>query len=474
MQISISNTIGGGGGNLGGGGGGFADTTSFLLDQVDDRLETTTNFSAIDGTTNFTISMWIKVDSLSATQRLFRCDDTSRALFLYGFIRTSGQIDVWSQGSGSNWSRTTAVNYITVGSWFHITMVLDSSAPSRYNKQRIYVNSNQGYTSNYYTPNIGTGAELSIGGDLTGAHSIDGNVNEFAVWGSTALTQAQIDEVYNSGSANDLKTLPTAIPPTNWWRSEKATWLGSVFEMDDEMGTGLKLITRNMAEASRVNDVPPNPFVNLLSTSFDGVDDYVDTGITSTGTNDISVSCWIKTSQVGVYADYHTAFGGRSNGGSVYDLGKLGTPYGTTDLVVGGRLGTTLLNDGAWHHLVTTFNYTTKEVIWYVDGVVDVTTTYPAYITNFQVSIGYNGFSGYYFEGNVDECAYFTRILDASDVTTIYNSGVPSDISAMSGLVSFWRMGDGSTYPTINDEIGSNDGTLTNMSSANFVADVPT
>ena len=43
----------------------------------------------------------------------------------------------------------------------------------------------------------------------------------------------------------------------------------------------------------------------------------------------------------------------------------------------------------------------------------------------------------------------------------------------MSGLVSFWRMRDGSTYPTINDEIGSNDGTMTNMSSANFVTDVP-
>ena len=90
---------------------------------------------------------------------------------------------------------------------------------------------------------------------------------------------------------------------------------------------------------------------------------------------------------------------------------------------------------------------------------------------NFQIGAknGSNEFSG-----NIDEVAVFNSELSQSDVTTIYNSGVPNDISSMSGLVSFWRMGDGSVYPTINDEIGSNDGTMTNMSSANFVSDVPT
>ena len=184
------------------------------------------------------------------------------------------------------------------------------------------------------------------------------------------------------------------------------------------------------------------------SMQFDGTDDYIpilDITQTISWASNLSYSCWIKTSQVGVYADYHTAFGGRSNGGGVYDLGKMGTPYGTTDLVVAGRLGTTLLNNGAWHHLVTTFNYTTKEVIWYVDGLVDYSTTYPAWITHFNVSIGNNGFGGYYFEGNVDECALWKSILTPTEITVIYSNGNPINLTNFNPI-TWYRMGDNAVF----------------------------
>ena len=76
--------------------------------------------------------------------------------------------------------------------------------------------------------------------------------------------------------------------------------------------------------------------------------------------------------------------------------------------------------------------------------------------------------------GNLDEVSIFNSELSQTDVTTIYNLGVPNDISAMSGLVSYWRMGDNDTYPTITDNVGSNNGTMKFMSAANFVTDVPT
>ena len=189
------------------------------------------------------------------------------------------------------------------------------------------------------------------------------------------------------------------------------------------------------------------------SLDFDGVDDYVDTDITNTGTNDISVSCWIKTTETFSYTVSRCAFGGRSNiGGTNYTLGRLGSGFATPDDMVVrlfNNYGTTKLNDDDWHNIVYTYNFTTKEVKAYVDGntTAEATTTFAAWNTNYQIAIGWNGFdTSYYFEGNVDECAYFTRVLGASDITEIYNNGAPGDISGISDLEKWWRMGENSTF----------------------------
>ena len=196
-----------------------------------------------------------------------------------------------------------------------------------------------------------------------------------------------------------------------------------------------------------------SPFTSTKSLNFDGVDDYVGTGITNTGTNDISVSCWIKTTETFSYTVSRCAFGGRSNiGGTNYTLGRLGSGFATPDDMVvrlNNTLGTTKLNDGDWHNIVYTYNFTTKEVKAYVDGntTAEATLTFAAWNTNYQIAIGWNGFdTSYYFEGNVDECAYFTRVLGASDITEIYNNGAPGDISGISDLENWWRMGEDSTF----------------------------
>ena len=82
--------------------------------------------------------------------------------------------------------------------------------------------------------------------------------------------------------------------------------------------------------------------------------------------------------------------------------------------------------------------------------------------------------SSFGFKGNIDESALWFSD-ETSNVATIYNSGLPSDLSALASAPrNWWRMGDGSTYPTINDNIGSLPMTMENMSGANFVTDVPT
>jgi len=168
---------------------------------------------------------------------------------------------------------------------------------------------------------------------------------------------------------------------------------------------------------------------NNYSMTFDGIDNYVDTGITNTGTNDVSISCWIKTTETFPYTESRCAFGGTSNvGGTNYTLGRLGSGFTTPNdmqVRVFNTLGTTKLNDGNWHNIVYTYNFTTKEVKAYVDGntTPEATTTFAAWNTNYPIAIGWNARVGnYYFEGNVDECAYWNTILSEDTIEKIYNT----------------------------------------------------
>jgi len=234
--------------------------------------------------------------------------------------------------------------------------------------------------------------------------------------------------------------------------------------------------------SGRVGPLPPT-FINTKSTLFDGMDDYVDTGITTTGANDVSISCWIKTTQTFVYLLSKCAFGGKNlTYGDNYTIGRMGSDvFNPNDMRVRvfNTLGTTKLNDDNWHNIIYTWDYSAGELKAYVDGntTAEATTTVFS-STSYVIAIGNNnvGTSTLQFEGNVDECAYFTRVLGASDITEIWNLGVPKDISGISDLVSWWRMGDEIvSFPTIPDQVGSNNGTAYNENEATMiVSDVPT
>ena len=76
----------------------------------------------------------------------------------------------------------------------------------------------------------------------------------------------------------------------------------------------------------------------------------------------------------------------------------------------------------------------------------------------------------------MDEATVWNVAFDLTDVQELYNSGCPGDPtkhSESSGLVSWWKMGDGDTYSTLSDSKGSNDLTMTNMASTDIKDYVP-
>ena len=72
--------------------------------------------------------------------------------------------------------------------------------------------------------------------------------------------------------------------------------------------------------------------------------------------------------------------------------------------------------------------------------------------------------------GNLDEVAVFGSELSASDVTAIYGTGVPNDITDLNPI-SWWRFEEGSGTTAADSGSASNTGTLDN---AVFSTNVPT
>ena len=212
-------------------------------------------------------------------------------------------------------------------------------------------------------------------------------------------------------------------------------------------------------------------FENRWGASFDGTGDYMttDNSVLNFYNTGGSISAWIKPSSVtGTGTD---PFKNRSiiNKGNVYlslNVDESGYPVlYFYDGAVREVVATTQVSTSSWMHICATWSTTGSSI--YVNGTSEATSSNtPANITSSQtgatVYMGRTPTVWDYFGGLIDELAVFNTELSSSNVSTIYNSGVPSDISALSP-VNWWRMGDdssdtatsGGSIATITDSSGN-------------------
>jgi hypothetical protein len=211
-------------------------------------------------------------------------------------------------------------------------------------------------------------------------------------------------------------------------------------------------------------------FSNTKSISFDGVDDdirftEIDLGTTST------VSLWVKPNiyYTGILLGcetYQSDYLIFSTSYSFYvRIGAVFKNFPSTD---------NELTAGSWHHLVIVRDG--DSISTYVDGnFIQTQTGYGTSETTRFDTIANRQTGSLPWEGKIDEVSAYDSVLSAEDITAIYNSGVPNDISSYNPVL-WYRMGDDTedVFPTIKDKgSGGNDGTMTNMSSDDIVSDVP-
>ena len=229
-----------------------------------------------------------------------------------------------------------------------------------------------------------------------------------------------------------------------------------------------------------------NSFNNIYSTHFDGVDDYVSLGVTgmSAVKNTGSISAWFKLESTGASGDIMRLFEDSNNNIRIFyhnPSAELRCAYkagGTTTLAV---LTDVIEADGNWHHVSGTWDSSGSLSI-YLDGTLKQANTISGTFTGSfsAAAIGNNAEGGGFWKGNIDEVVLFNKTLSGTEVSNLYNNGLPFNPKPLDNMKGYWKMGDGgivgnpiATFPTIVDETGNNNGTMTNMTSTDFEADVP-
>ena len=210
-------------------------------------------------------------------------------------------------------------------------------------------------------------------------------------------------------------------------------------------------------------------FENDYSISLDGTNDYLQLPngvLTALSGTAYTISMWYNLDIVG---EYQMIFSAGSNL-QIYFRPR-GTQVGLEFSNNGGiRMlqNTPYSNVGSWVHGCISVD-TTGTSTMYINGSSNVSASSVPQLTSISNPVigSFNGAS-LFLNGYVDEVAIFNSALSASDVSDIYNSGVPNDLGT-DGLnlspVNWWRMGDndGGTGTTITDQgNGGNNGTLTN------------
>jgi hypothetical protein len=229
------------------------------------------------------------------------------------------------------------------------------------------------------------------------------------------------------------------------------------------------------------------PYQNQFSVDFDGTDDFMDAG-NVTELNSISaftISMWVNFEHVtgGAVMSVFTAGTSTSNRIEIIFNNIQEVRFGVNASVNHCKFNvsspTNFRSQDAFHNIVGTYDGT--NVTLFFDGSQKSTTTnsVPSSTSSTQgnnTTIGRRTLGGgsLHFNGLIDEVAVFNSVLSASNITAIYNSGVPNDLTSLSP-VSYWRMGenDGGTGTTITDQgSGGNNGTLTN--GPTYSTNVPT
>ena len=427
----------------------------------------------------FSYSFWVNPSSISGVKYLFSKYASSRGILIYlNSSSASGnnslEFNLYNKASGSPSTRkqinTNSSSMALPNEWTNIVITYDGSGlGSGVNFYKNGLIQTVNVTQDTLAGNtILTSQDAYIGGNNFASSFFSGKLDHFAIF-DYALSSSQVTSLYGNSTNGVGDPMSLSTKPVAYYKiGDKAAFNGSEY-----------LVTNAASEVY-------SPYgLNFDSAS----SDYIDCG-NSTNlriTPNLTISAWFKTStsQIGKFITRD----GLASATRDYALYQNGTNLQFW-VSQSGNITETILtstgftaNDGNWHHAVGVCNGTNIEL--YIDGVLNVSGTNSISGINTSTYINEIGSrttgTSNFFNGQLSNISIWNAALTSSQVTELYGSGTPTNLnnhSAYSSLVSWWQLGENSSFDgtnwTVLDEKGTNNGTSANMTEADLVNGVGT
>ena len=468
----------------------------FNFDGTDDYLDCgdSNTFSFGNGTTDspFSISAWVNPDSTAQFRLMYKLNSTNGEYLCATDSSSKLSFLLYNNGGNSNRIGKKVNVAITTG-WQHWTFTYDGTGSTDDNSgMKMYINGVEAgsYTSSNvgsYTAMNNTNVNLEIGAATYTSSYANGKISNVSIF-NTELSSTQVTTLYNNGAPNDISSLS----PIAWYKLNAAdtfdgstsTWTINDYGSGGNDGTSVGMTSANLV----TSDLQQTSGYSPYALDFDGIDDYLT--ITSTdfkgGSGTVSYSFWIKPNTYSGSSNYGYFLTDSSTGGGIaYSEGgaSIGTTpgqmylYNMTNAGAVPTITSTFIDENVWNHIVVVFN-TGNIVQFYKNGALSSTLTG---ITSFDATWDtiaarrYPGGLNNLINANISNIAFWNVGLTSTQVTEIYNEGVPSNLNNFSGTapVAWWQLGSNSSYNsgawTCLDEIGTNNAVSVNMTNDDIV-----
>ena len=323
----------------------------------------------------------------------------------------------------------------------------------------------EGQTLNYeLTTNYGVGYEWDLS-NVAGVTTVEGNSRKL-IGGSSLVSgtyNIPVKAINYNGEDSETIVLTVSTPPFSNTKSV-------LFNNLDYLGANASLLS------------------SVLGRTGNGA-----------GSSDAwSIAFWVKPSTNNNNQGVMLYGGVYSSGGAVIDIRLVGNKdslwmrYGTSSNRLQLQTPDNSLPAGVWAHCLITYDGGTtgagsgsindyyNRFNMFINGVSQTKTGtnnnygYTNAITGSVFMVGKSGQSQSLRYVKLDEIAIWDSD-QSSNVSDIYNSGVPFDLNALAAKPKHWWPVDGSTYPNLQDGGTAANCTFVmyNMTSADIVSDVP-
>ena len=222
------------------------------------QLDGTSNFidcgaTVQQPTTNYSVSCWVKLDSVALSGLVGNFKTGSTPQVGFALTLSSGlNFQFWADGTAnSNGGTVTGTSTPNSSTWYNVVGTYDGSIV------KIYVNNVLENSVSYSATLNATDQNLVIGrwyGNYSDYYTA-GSMSNVSVW-NTALTSAQVTELYNSGVPSNLNNHSAVSSLVSWWQlGSNSSYNSNYWTCLDEKGTNDATSSTNMSEVDIVNGV---------------------------------------------------------------------------------------------------------------------------------------------------------------------------------------------------------------------------